>query len=279
VGHHQRWSASGHPDLPALLAVHCWGDDSSRYEALSVLLDDHQVTSLLGPPESAPLPATVAGWVDLHEATVMSLPVDPPYRIIGYSFGGVVALELARRLRLRGFAVEYVGLIDTIKPRHIMPNSAGEYLWFHLREASLIDDEARRRRYLFSRLKLFAVRRFPSVTRLLLGVARLLHVGRDLPARIAPRVATDPVMAALYESFRTYRCSTVDFPVTVLASPQSVRQVESASLGWASWMGVGFDVYPISGDHLEVFDDEHIGTMADAIGHSLAVAAVRAGNG
>lgn len=258
--------------------MHCWGDESPRYQALAGALGGHQVISLLNPPGPANLPATVGGWVDVHEATVMSLPVDPPYRIIGYSFGGVIALELARRLRQRGFAVQYVGLIDTIKPRQIMPNSVGEYLWFHVREASLIDDEDKRRHYLFGRLKLLAVRRVPQITNLVLGVVRTLRIGRDLPARIAPRVATDPVMASVYESFKAYRCSTVDFPVTVLSSPQSVCETESASLGWASWMGVGFDVYPITGGHLEVFDDGHIAVMANAIDHSLTVAAVRAGN-
>jgi len=286
VGHGAdvRWARWGDPSLPALLAVHCWGDESSHFQRLADALGDHQVISLLVPADPTQLPVTVGQWVDFHEATVASLltaspPLGPPYRIIGYSFGGVIAIELARRLRQRGHAVQYVGLIDTIKPRQIMPDSVGEYLWFHVREASLINDEVKRRRYLVSRLKLLAVRRVPQITNLVLRVARTLRIGRDLSARLAPRVATDPAMASLYESFKTYRCSTVDFPVTVLSSPTSVCETESASLGWASWMGVGFDVYPINGDHLEVFDDEHIGTMANAIDHSLTVAAVRAGNG
>jgi thioesterase domain-containing protein len=37
----------------------------------------------------------------------------PPYRLIGFSFGGVVAFEMARRLASQGNEVSFVGVIDT----------------------------------------------------------------------------------------------------------------------------------------------------------------------
>jgi amino acid adenylation domain-containing protein len=40
-----------------------------------------------------------------------------PYRVGGYSFGGIVALEVARRLRERGAAVQHVWLLDSMLPR------------------------------------------------------------------------------------------------------------------------------------------------------------------
>jgi len=43
-----------------------------------------------------------------------------PYALCGFSFGGLVAYEMARRLVADGETVELLGLIDTdIYPRHI----------------------------------------------------------------------------------------------------------------------------------------------------------------
>jgi len=39
-----------------------------------------------------------------------------PYRIVGYSYGGMVAYELGRRLRAAGHEVEFVALLDTPTP-------------------------------------------------------------------------------------------------------------------------------------------------------------------
>ena len=42
--------------------------------------------------------------------------VGPPYRLAGTSFGGLVAYELARRLRREGAEIAYLGLFDTPAP-------------------------------------------------------------------------------------------------------------------------------------------------------------------
>lgn len=44
-----------------------------------------------------------------------------PVRLLGYSFGGVVALELARKLKAAGSEVSFLGLIDTHQSEHAWP--------------------------------------------------------------------------------------------------------------------------------------------------------------
>jgi len=41
-----------------------------------------------------------------------------PYRVVGFSIGGVFAFEVARRLIDSGQAVEFLGIIDSLSPRH-----------------------------------------------------------------------------------------------------------------------------------------------------------------
>ena len=53
-----------------------------------------------------------------------------PYALLGYSFGGLVAYEMARLLHEAGEEVEIVGLLDTYVHENCLPPL--ERLWFHL---------------------------------------------------------------------------------------------------------------------------------------------------
>ena len=83
------------------------GPDQPVYALYPVLL----------PPRSAE-----CSWVK-HEAEVLlaeMMAVQPhgPYRLIGYSGGGVVALEMAQRVRRSGQSVELVVLLDCYGPSY-----------------------------------------------------------------------------------------------------------------------------------------------------------------
>ena len=47
-----------------------------------------------------------------------------PYQLIGYSFGGVIAYEMARQLLASGERVSFLGLLDTPAPGYVFPLSA-----------------------------------------------------------------------------------------------------------------------------------------------------------
>src|SRR6201996_3940272 len=47
-----------------------------------------------------------------------------PYHLIGYSFGGVIAYEMARQLLASGERVNFLGLLDTPAPGYVFPLSA-----------------------------------------------------------------------------------------------------------------------------------------------------------
>lgn len=66
-------------------------------------------------------PARVADEVDTCIAALAEGAFKPPFRLIGYSFGGVFALELARALTQRGQAIEFVAMVDTPTSEHAWP--------------------------------------------------------------------------------------------------------------------------------------------------------------
>ncbi|MBV2184498.1 MAG: thioesterase [Rhizobium sp.] len=66
-------------------------------------------------------PAEVADEVAACLSALQASGLALPYRLVGYSFGGVVALELARALDARGVPSDFLGLIDTPQSEHAWP--------------------------------------------------------------------------------------------------------------------------------------------------------------
>jgi acyl-coenzyme A synthetase/AMP-(fatty) acid ligase/thioesterase domain-containing protein/acyl carrier protein len=61
---------------------------------------------------------TVEAMTDEYLAAVKARQPEGPYFLCGYSFGGLVAFEMARRLSDRGDDVAFVGLVATLPPGH-----------------------------------------------------------------------------------------------------------------------------------------------------------------
>ncbi|MDP3073076.1 MAG: amino acid adenylation domain-containing protein [Opitutaceae bacterium] len=59
---------------------------------------------------------SVEALAALHLAAVRTVQPGGPYRIAGFSFGGIVALEMAQQLRRAGEAVELLFLLDPMQP-------------------------------------------------------------------------------------------------------------------------------------------------------------------
>jgi thioesterase domain-containing protein/acyl carrier protein len=67
-----------------------------------------------------PLELTARRYVD----ELRRIRREGPYQLIGYSFGGVIAYEMARQLLGSGEGVSFVGLLDTPAPGYAFPLSA-----------------------------------------------------------------------------------------------------------------------------------------------------------
>ncbi|MFE7741765.1 acyltransferase domain-containing protein [Nocardia sp. NPDC057455] len=98
-----------------LFLIHPTGGDVLCYVDLARTLDTRAPIIGIQDPElvGAPGPETIADLARVYEGVVRAHQPAGPYRIGGWSMGGIIAHEVARRLRAAGETVEALVLLDS----------------------------------------------------------------------------------------------------------------------------------------------------------------------
>ncbi|MGO4617864.1 beta-ketoacyl synthase N-terminal-like domain-containing protein [Nocardia sp. 2YAB30] len=98
-----------------LFLIHPTGGDVLCYVDLARTLDTRApIVGILDPElAGAPGPETIADLARVYEGVVRAHQPVGPYRIGGWSMGGIIAHEVARRLRAAGDTVEALILLDS----------------------------------------------------------------------------------------------------------------------------------------------------------------------
>ncbi|WP_103543533.1 hybrid non-ribosomal peptide synthetase/type I polyketide synthase [Streptomyces sp. SM1] len=100
---------------PPLFFVHPVGGDVLCYAELAALLGEEQPFYALQVPDGPELSTVAELGAHYAEAITAVAPIGP-YRLGGWSMGGVVALEIAQQLAQAGKTVEHLAVIDLMEP-------------------------------------------------------------------------------------------------------------------------------------------------------------------
>jgi len=189
-----------------------------------------------------------------------------PYYLLGYSFGGYMALEMARQLSSRGQAVFPVGMID------VLPMTAG------LRPDKVIEvahENGRRVERKTSRVA-FHVRRVFRAG----GVRYALDRLRGRALRIAYTLFDAihrPIPAFLQRAydlnwFAAARHMPEPFPgsISLFQTAASHTAAQAAYGQFAKLAGGGVEFYELSGDHKEILEEPHVQSLAAQVENWLA---------
>ena len=87
---------------------------------------DVPVYALPAPPLGEGTPRTVEAMASRLVGMIRAVQPAGPYRVAGWSFGGVLAYEAAAQLVGQNETVEFVGLIDTYAPAHFRAMDAAD---------------------------------------------------------------------------------------------------------------------------------------------------------
>lgn len=186
--------------------------------------------------------------VAAYDAGIRRFRPQGPYRLAGLSFGGMLAVELASKMRERGDAVELVFLFDTLLPEG-RRRRWGSWLMRQLRE--LTGAHAGRK---FAKLY--------SKVRERLG---LKATGGGVPGgndafyqEFAGRQR-----AAFFEAEKTWQVrSKIDFPVILFrASDHDMwgQDLEFAEdYGWGRYVGDRLRIVPVVGGHRSIIETPNV---------------------
>ncbi|WP_164860673.1 amino acid adenylation domain-containing protein [Rhodococcus sp. X156] len=174
-------------------------------------------------------------------ATIRDVQPHGPYLLAGFSVGGLVAYELARRLSEAGEQVQWVGLLDAPAPTACRTALPALSLWARLQR--LREHGWRHRLQKLREVPLRALRQ---------GV----HAA-------APDEVFD-IRAANVVGAR-YDRPGLDLPAELFVTTESVAESGDSSFGWRELHRGPLRVHTFVGDHASLLQVPHVEDMATAI--------------
>jgi amino acid adenylation domain-containing protein len=173
---------------------------------------------------------------------IRTIQPDGPYQLVGESFGGLIALEIARQLKTRGETVAWVGLLDTNTPQALR-RSRIEQLRYHTRMMvrdglSHVAGVLKRRWYRKNKADFSDVPGFEEESE-----------RRNQLRRAA--------MAC-------YQWPVCDVPIVLFRARENSwpGMIRSPDLGWTPYARGGLVVHEVPGDHLSILESPNVATLA-----------------
>jgi amino acid adenylation domain-containing protein len=271
---------------PPLYLVHPVGGNVLCYAELSRLLGDDQpvygLQSLgLAPGAAADIAPeeTVEAMAATYVAALREAQPRGPYRLGGWSIGGVLAYAMAHELRGSGEEVELLALFDSLAPvRSRGEGSLGDHEAPEaIDDALLLAGLARDLAGLSGRPVALAPAELAGLDPEA-GLARVIERVREagaLPAGVSAEQIGRlwRVFRANVRAVRAYRPSPVPAATTGIAlfvthgNPE--RDSLGADLGWGKLVGGGLAVSELSGDHYSLLREPVVRELADGLSRRL----------
>ncbi|RKH35770.1 amino acid adenylation domain-containing protein [Corallococcus praedator] len=253
---------AGDAHLRPLFLVHGGGGGVLGYTELVRQLGSHRPVHGLyasGLEGGALPPSSVEALARDYLAQLRTVQPRGPYLLGGWSFGGLVALEMARQLQAVGEPVEMLALLDSTVPTP-KPRPAPDTL-------SLLGLFARTLGLPWQELDLDLER-----LRRLEGRERLAYVLEQ--ARSAPRgdlgLDLDGADRLLTLYQRLHDAQRAYVPDGGYAGPTLLfRAATSDASDWSAWLTGRVTVHEVQGDHYTLLNAPHVTTVAERLLHHL----------
>jgi thioesterase domain-containing protein/acyl carrier protein len=257
-----------------LFCMHCATGHVLRYRALvSHLSPDVPVYGLRSPElkDLTKFP-TVDELAAIYVDDIRKVQPQGPYQVCGFSFGGLVALEVARGLQAMGETVSLVLLLDSINPAHYMKMSFFQSLRMrstYLRSRAstygrnmvggkwkqLYSDVAE---FFWWRIKEFTWKR--------------RRENAMLPEEMGPNAVQETVVMFATASAE-YKPAPFPGRLVLLRSADRPRFKDELALGWDGVARDGIEVCTVPGDHFSVLEEPDVAGLANALNARLATGA------
>jgi acyl transferase domain-containing protein/thioesterase domain-containing protein/acyl carrier protein len=252
----------GAPGHRPLFCVHGAGGNVLNFKVISDRLGPQQPFYGLqaqGVDGKLPPLTSVEAMASQYVEAIRTVDATGPYRLAGYSAGGVIAYEMAQQLRRTGAEVEFVGMIDTLSPvaanRKVPP---WEKIWLmrHWSMQFLREWPARRRR---GRL---------MEENYALALEKLAR-GEQLP----PELVDFHLFKNFVAAQAKYQPPAYDGRVVIFKAAEAENLYLSAgpTLGWDAHVGSGVRIRQIAGSHFTMMAEPGVSELIEAVRSELAL--------
>jgi amino acid adenylation domain-containing protein len=251
-----------------IFAVHALGGMVLSYEPLARRLGSEQPfygIQAYGFEEEQTAFTELNEMVEYYTLAILDVQSEGPFQLLGHSFGGVIAVEIARKLIERGHKVSYIGLIDSHMPIRYMSiplDDAGILKTFAEHNFGAIDMPLKSLRLLppEKMIKLIVDKFNGLVSERFLYSAIAIIRGFQ---RMMINFHNKPVAAPLY----LYRPEQEQ--LTGFRKLKRMLQGDKAkTLGWHK-VNKDITLYQSPGDHFSMLKDENVDQLAEQISSSL----------
>ena len=240
-------------DRPPFFFVHGLGGAVLRFQALARHMAPDQPFYGIQPQGidgGMPFLRTVEQMASCYIGEMRQAQPQGPYFIGGYSFGGLVAFEMARQLQAAGEEVAFLGMVDTYPGR---PKSNTVLL-------KTLLDLPHRQQAAYVTSKITKYRR---------------GLRRRFDALFLPK-ALKEIREILAQAEQTYRPHSYFGSATWLrASEKGLRGLDNAQDDWSKWVTGGIEIHEIDGDHGSIMNEPMVGALAEKLRSCLAKAQVQ----
>lgn len=189
-----------------------------------------------------------------------------PYFLTGFSFGGLVAFEMAQQLAARGEEVGMLALLDTYGPnavKRLLPTA--QTLFFNGNVFGKYN-VALVRKSLQSRIKKLLI--FPLVKSCKLAICEVYsQTGRSLPDRLQNFLFREQNQQAKQK----YTPKAYSGRVVLMRANKMLfdwhrpHSYQEPTLGWSLLVKGGLEIHDVPGDHLSMLQEPNISVLAERL--------------
>ena len=251
-------------ERPPLFTFHPAGGPTSVYLPLTGLLPAEQPVYGLERVDDL---STMEEKAARYRALIRDSQPEGPYHLLGWSFGGCLAYEVALQLREEGQDIGFLGLIDTILPPVLPEPESREFLLERFGRFAEYIEKTYGHRLDLPYEELAAT---PDDQQINVVMRLVAEAGLDMSPGIMEHQRTSYIDARVGERYVPrpqeghvvlYRAKQPQQLTTAL-DPRYLRQ--DVDLGWAPLCHT-LEIVPVDGDHLSVIDPPHVQTIAQHV--------------
>ena len=212
-----------------------------------------------GPIRQSSIEETAEDYLQI----LLSRQSQGPFRLAGYSFGGVVAHEMGCKLIERGHEVEFLGLFDTLNPATPIRN-------YRLAERFSVFWQQNQELPFGSRIKRVRERFYEGTATHRRVKAENKAAQQSEPAEAYSDLRRIQVREENWRAMESYKPRNFKGRITLFkAAVMSDKEERPTDYGWASHAEKGVDIIPVSGEHLTLFATENVHILSQALTESL----------